>query len=212
MGATKDRIYYYHNDHLGTPLAMTNESGNVVWKASYTPFGEAVVVQSSVTNNFRFPGQYYDQESGLHYNYHRYYDPGTGRYLRADPSHSIQPQGNGIPYLLPYLFTIPQELNLYPYVLNNPIKSTDKLGLYCDKDCMRKCYNELVSQELADACKHCNDLIGGADFGNQLCIIAPYFDPACRRCCDEGLAIRSVCRERCCQECKTSTTTATTIP
>ena len=65
----KDRIYYHHNDHLGTPLAMTNKNATVVWKASYTPFGEAEIDPSSTkTNNFRFPGQYYDQESGLHYN------------------------------------------------------------------------------------------------------------------------------------------------
>ena len=60
--------------------------GNVVWKAAYDPFGEAQVDPSStVTNNFRFPGQYYDEESGLHYNWHRYYDPRTGRYVTADP-------------------------------------------------------------------------------------------------------------------------------
>ena len=76
-----DNLFYYHNDHLGTPLAMTDAGGNVVWKAAYDPFGEAQVDPSStVTNNFRFPGQYYDEESGLHYNWHRYYDPRTGRY------------------------------------------------------------------------------------------------------------------------------------
>ena len=81
-----DNIFYYHNDHLGTPLAMTNAGGNVVWKAAYDPFGEAQVDPSStVTNNFRFPGQYYDEESGLHYNWHRYYDPRTGRYVTTDP-------------------------------------------------------------------------------------------------------------------------------
>jgi RHS repeat-associated protein len=65
---------------------MTNESGSVVWSAAYTPFGKAEVDGSSTqTNNFRFPGQYYDAESGLHYNWHRYYDPKTGRYLTADP-------------------------------------------------------------------------------------------------------------------------------
>jgi RHS repeat-associated protein len=78
----------------------------------YKPFGEADVnPNSSVVNNFRFPGQYYDQETGLHYNYHRYYDPSPGRYLTADP---IGLYGG---------------INLYTYVLNNPVNYIDPLGL-----------------------------------------------------------------------------------
>jgi len=80
---------------------MTDDSGTVVWEGMYLPFGEATVhPQSKVVNNFRFPGQYYDEETGLHYNYHRYYDPRTGRYLTPDP---IGHQHN--------------ELNLYTYAL-----------------------------------------------------------------------------------------------
>ena len=104
--------FYYHNDHLGTPLAMTDAGGTVVWKAAYDPFGEAQVDSSStITNNFRFPGQYYDEESGLHYNYHRYYDPRTGRYVTADPM-----GGDG-------------GVNLFVYVSNNPLDFIDPLGL-----------------------------------------------------------------------------------
>ncbi len=83
---TNGKIFYVHNDHLGTPRAMTDEAGNVVWRADYAPFGEATIdASSTVALNLRFPGQYYDQETGLHYNYYRYYDPGTGRYMRSDP-------------------------------------------------------------------------------------------------------------------------------
>jgi RHS repeat-associated protein len=64
-----------------------------------------------VENNLRFAGQYFDQETGLHYNYHRYYDPSLGRYLRADP---IGFDGG---------------INLYAYVLNNPLNWIDPLGL-----------------------------------------------------------------------------------
>ena len=71
--------YYFHNDHLGTPQVLTNDSQAVVWKATYTAFGQAAPSVQTVENPFRFPGQYYDQETGLHYNYHRYYDPMTGR-------------------------------------------------------------------------------------------------------------------------------------
>jgi RHS repeat-associated protein len=108
-----DSIYYYHNDHLGTPLAMTDSLGAVVWKAAYKAFGEAQVDSSpTITNNFRFPGQYYDEETGLHYNYHRYYDPGSGRYLTSDP------------------VGLKSSINLYEYALNNPINHIDPSGLF----------------------------------------------------------------------------------
>jgi RHS repeat-associated protein len=129
----QEGIRYYHNDHLGTPQKMTNENGQVVWSADYMPFGEASVTIATTEDNFRFPGQYLDQETGLHYNYHRYYEPGTGRYLTPDPSHSIQPIGKGIFYRVPHLLKRPQELNLYPYVLNNPIMYRDFFGLQCDE-------------------------------------------------------------------------------
>lgn len=79
-------IYYYLNDRLGTPQILTDDTGKVVWEAEYKPFGEADVnPNSEVVNNIRLPGQYYDAKTRLHYNYHRYYDPAIGRYLRTDP-------------------------------------------------------------------------------------------------------------------------------
>jgi RHS repeat-associated protein len=105
-------VYYYHNDHLGTPQRMTDGSGAVVWAADYLPFGEADITVETVGNDLRFAGQYYDQETGLHYNYHRYYDPKLGRYLRADP---IGLEGG---------------INLYAYVENNPINDFDPFGLH----------------------------------------------------------------------------------
>jgi large repetitive protein len=65
---------------------MTSVSGAVVWSAKYESFGKTVIDSSStIENNLCFPGQYYDQETGFHYNYHRFYDPGTGRYMTTDP-------------------------------------------------------------------------------------------------------------------------------
>jgi len=105
-------MYYYLNDRLGTPQLMTDSTNTVVWQAIYKPFGEAALhPQSSVVNNFRFPGQYYDKETGLHYNYHRYYDPRTGRYLRPDP------------------IGLAGGTNLYIYSVNNPINEIDPRGL-----------------------------------------------------------------------------------
>ncbi len=66
-----EAAYYFHNDHLGTPQAITNQVGQLVWQADYQPFGEASIVVEGVESNFRFPGQYFDSETGLHYNYFR---------------------------------------------------------------------------------------------------------------------------------------------
>jgi RHS repeat-associated protein len=121
-------MYYYGNDKLGTPQIMTDSTNTVVWEGEYKPFGKADVnPNSTVVNQFRFPGQYYDTETGLHYNYHRYYDPKTGRYLTADP------------------IGIDGGINLFVYVLNDPVNSVDLLGLEsCTpfNDCFRKCIND----------------------------------------------------------------------
>lgn len=77
--------YYFHTDHLGTPQALTNNNQTVVWKGDYDPFGKATETVAMVEQNLRFPGQYLDRESGLHYNYYRTYDPQTGRYTQSDP-------------------------------------------------------------------------------------------------------------------------------
>jgi len=106
-----ETVYYYHNDHLGTPQGLTNDSQAIAWKAVYTPFGEAVPSIQTVDNPFRFPGQYYDPETGLHYNYFRYYNPQTGRYITPDP---IGLEGG---------------INLFVYVQNNPVNRTDEFGL-----------------------------------------------------------------------------------
>ena len=77
---------YFHNDHLGTPQVLTDNTQAVVWKGEYDPFGKVTETVNTVEQNLRFPGQYYDQETGLHYNYFRTYDPSTGRYVRGQGS------------------------------------------------------------------------------------------------------------------------------
>ncbi|AWF80770.1 hypothetical protein BTJ40_08085 [Microbulbifer sp. A4B17] len=112
------QVHYVHNDHLGTPQILSGSSGEVVWQVeSQKPFGESEVNEdvdgdgSAVVFNLRFPGQYYDQESGLHYNYFRDYDTDSGRYLQSDP---IGLEGG---------------INTYGYTLQNPIKYIDPFGL-----------------------------------------------------------------------------------
>ena len=84
-GSPDEAVYYVHNDHLGTPQKISDDSQVVVWDAVYHPFGEVEIVTNVVENNVRFPGQYADLESGLHYNYYRDYDPSIGRYVESDP-------------------------------------------------------------------------------------------------------------------------------
>ena len=106
-----DEAYVIHTDHLGAPRVMSDEAGRVRRRARYTPFGEAIVERAEVDLPLRLPGQYADAESSTHYNYLRDYDPGTGRYLRADPIGL----GGGP--------------NRYGYVSNDPLGVVDPLGL-----------------------------------------------------------------------------------
>jgi RHS repeat-associated protein len=78
------QMYYLHNDHLGTPAVVTNQAQQVVWKGQLKPFGETKVEIETITNHRRFPGQRFDIESRLYYNYFRDYDPSLARYIEAD--------------------------------------------------------------------------------------------------------------------------------
>jgi len=97
---------------------MTDKFTQVVWNVEFDPFGNEVEQKGragsytrSVTNNLRFPGQYYDAETGLNYNYFRDYNPVIGRYIEADP------------------IGIKGGINLFSYVANNPILKIDIWGL-----------------------------------------------------------------------------------
>lgn len=110
--AQSGEVYYYQNDHLGTPHRMLDRHGRVVWRARYTAFGEARILVEKLSNPLRFAGQYYDRESGLHHNYFRDYDSGLGRYLQSDPIGL----GGGI--------------NIHLYAENRPITVIDPFGLF----------------------------------------------------------------------------------
>ncbi len=89
-GPRKACPFYYQLDHLGTPQELTDYSGEIVWSATYKAYGKLASLQhfgeEQLEQPLRFQGQYFDAESGLHYNRHRYYNPDIGRYLTPDPS------------------------------------------------------------------------------------------------------------------------------
>jgi RHS repeat-associated protein len=115
-------IYTIDTDHLNTPRQLKDATGKVVWSWNSANFGNLKPNEdpdgdgNKVTFNLRFPGQYYDQETNLHYNYFRDYNPATGRYQQSDPIGL----GGGI--------------NTFGYVSGNPLSLFDPLGLlwtYC---------------------------------------------------------------------------------
>ena len=77
-------VNYIRTDHIGRPVFATNSTGTKTWTATYLPFGE-IRTTTGTTIALRFPGQWFQSESGLHQNWMRDYDPTTGRYLEADP-------------------------------------------------------------------------------------------------------------------------------
>lgn len=87
----KEEIAFYQCDHLGTPQELTDCEGNVAWSAQYKAWGQAkeaisdAARKAGIRNPIRFQGQYFDDETELHYNRYRYYDPDTARYLTRDP-------------------------------------------------------------------------------------------------------------------------------
>jgi RHS repeat-associated protein len=111
------QLYFIHTDHLNTPRVITNQAAQVVWRWDQTdPFGgnppdENPSGLGIFTCNLRLPGQYFDKETNLHYNYFRDYDPRIGRYIQSDP---IGLRGG---------------INTFTYVANDPIGLYDPKGL-----------------------------------------------------------------------------------
>ncbi|HHH6703688.1 TPA: RHS repeat-associated core domain-containing protein [Escherichia coli] len=106
------RLHLYHCDHRGLPQALISPEGETAWRGEYDEWGNQLNEENPhhLYQPYRLPGQQYDEESGLYYNRHRYYDPLQGRYITQDP---IGLKGG---------------INLYTYPLA-PIRYTDPLGL-----------------------------------------------------------------------------------
>ena len=106
------QVHLYPCDHRGMPVALINREGQAEWKAEVDPWGEHLSEENphNIEQPLRLPGQWYDEESGLHYNRYRCYDPQQGKYITQDP---IGLKGG---------------LNMYRYP-QNPVQFIDPLGL-----------------------------------------------------------------------------------
>lgn len=120
--APASSLYFVHTDHLGTPQKITDGAQQVIWEGNPMPFGETEVVVNQIDFHVRLPGQYFDGEAGLHYNYYRDYDPSIGRYVQSDP---IGLNGG---------------LNTYGYTYQNPLIYTDPFGLASVAGCANPAY------------------------------------------------------------------------
>jgi RHS repeat-associated protein len=108
------RFFAIATDLVGTPTELIDESGHIAWRARRTLWGTTAWTRSSTAYTpLRFPGQYYDPETGLHYNLFRHYDPETGRYTSPDPL-GLGPAPNPVTYVY-NPFTICDPLGLSPY-------------------------------------------------------------------------------------------------
>ncbi len=134
-GEVENKVYYFHTDQIGTPLEMTDAEGQIVWQAKYRPWRaiEKLVV-NEVEQNLRFQGQYFDVETGLHYNTFRYYGPEIGRFITQDP---IGLAGGD---------------NLYLYAVNS-ISRIDPLGL-CSKILSSRMANSGIARPANSAAHH----------------------------------------------------------
>jgi RHS repeat-associated protein len=109
-------VYFIHSDHLNTPRVVVDRQNRVRWRWLAEPFGTSAPETNPsglgvFTQNLRFPGQYADPESGLFYNYHRYYAAAGGSYTQSDP------------------IGLAGGVNTYQYVAGNPNSYTDPQGL-----------------------------------------------------------------------------------
>ena len=114
---TLETTYYYQYDGLGSVIAITDSSGNVVQTYVYDSFGKIVQQAGSLENSYTYTGREWDAEAGLYYYRARYYGPTLGRFINGDP---IGFAGG--------------DVNFYVYVQNNPVNFIDPLGLYGWKD------------------------------------------------------------------------------
>jgi RHS repeat-associated protein len=194
-------IEFYHCDHLGTPVALTDQQGQITWAARHDPWGniEEEFNPNNIEQNIRLPGQYHDRETGLYYNRHRYYDPKIGAYINQDP---VGLRGGS---------------NLYRYASQTPLDLIDPLGLDDTLPDLSKYPTDKLKDIIKDYVKEkgiegawavCNKAFGGKDC-NALCECI--YGIGLAACSKKGLAFgicadraRNLILERCIEGCSSN--------
>jgi RHS repeat-associated protein len=119
------KVYFYHTDAAGTPVAITDANGNVVWRADYKPFGEVQSITGTIENNNQFIGKEKDKETGLHNVGVRQLKDEIGRFISPDPVGPVDPRTSKTNE---NILLNPQLLNKYSYSVNNPYRYLDPNG------------------------------------------------------------------------------------
>ncbi len=167
-------LYFVRTDHIGRPVFATDDAGVKVWEATYLPFG-GVHTSSGLNSDLRFPGQWFQSETGLHQNWMRDYDPTTGRYMQADPLGLVD------------------GASMYGYALQNPGRYVDPTGLQSEAGLLT-CpaggpLNPICAgSAIITACKYIiigGGLIGGGLIGREILMSTPENDDDCSSCDEE---------------------------
>jgi RHS repeat-associated protein len=187
VAASPKKLYAIHTDHLHRPILLTDAAKAAVWSASYEPFGKVRTLTGPATQNLGLPGQWFQLEHGLAYNWHRHYDPTTGRYTTPDPLGFVDgPSVFAYVGSAPHVAVDPDGLNV---ILRIP-------SAFCQK------YPALCAKVVTDVYDFCRKTFGGGQRGgggggNNRCLDAWETEIAyCNQYAAASARSKSACRER----------------
>jgi RHS repeat-associated protein len=160
----RPRVLHFHTDLIGAPMEVTDEVGELAWVGDYTAWGKVKkdtehAFQARIEQPLRYPGQYEDESTGLHFNTFRYYDPDVGRFISQDP---IGLMGGE---------------NLYSYG-PNPTAWVDPLGLTGER--LPNTYHSFDSFQVPESLRYSSDAVQ-FNRANQSFINRMTTEPAFRR-------------------------------